>query len=301
MKLNHVFSRVLCLVLCLVSLILPALSVSAAEAEQPESRNAAAVRYSRKSGSLVIGYVEEGTELKVLDDSYNTVYKIDCFDMSGYIAKENVREENGHYFVTCFPEDVQTRSFDLIPAQQTEQVRQALYETAKKYLGVRYRYGGSTPKGFDCSGFTRYIFGTVGIELQRSSQQQVSDGIVIAKHELRCGDLLFYTGTHRGAMITHVAMYIGDGMMIHATSKGIVIDPIDTDYYARRYLCARRVILSDYDSTEAYQFPVDGGMPAARMTADTAENNGYVRNMVDISDKCDIIKLIMFSKDGMLE
>lgn len=299
MKMNCVFGRVLCLVLCLMSLILLAMPIAAAEVELPKMHPAAVVRYGRKADSLVIGYLENGTELKVLDDSDNSVYKIDCFDMNGYISKEDVRQEDGRYYVSCVIEDGDTRSFTPIQETEAEQLRQALYETAQSLLGVRYKWGGTTPKGFDCSGFIRYVFNKNGIKLQRTSQQQVSDGIVIAKEELQCGDLVFFTRTHGDALVTHVGMYIGDGKMIHSGSKGVVVTSIDNSYFAPRYLCARRIVLSIPENKETYRFNTTAKVGIARMAAPAPARVTYTRNMVAISDKCDIIKLIMFSPKGV--
>lgn len=298
MKNNRIFSRVLCLVLCLMSLAIP---VAATETEMPEVHNpAAAVRYGRNAGSLVIGYIEEGTQLQVLSDDYESVYKIDCYDMNGYISKANVRQEDGRYYVDCDMRDEQLRGFDPVTSEQLEQLQQALYETAESLLGVRYRWGGTTPKGFDCSGFIRYVFQNNGIELKRTSQDQLSDGIVIAKEDLQMGDLVYFTGTHGGAMVTHVGMYIGDNKMIHADNHGVSVDSLDSSYYSARYLCARRIVVTEKTDTDTYNFHTDSGVPAGRMLVQEQGREPAARNVVAISDKCDIIKLITL-KDVTLE
>lgn len=295
---NRIFHRVLCLLLCLISLAVP---VFATETESPVIANpAAAVRYGRSADSFVIGYMEDGTQLQVLSDDYSNVYKIRCYDMNGYISKDNVRKEDDRYYVDCSQNDPLTRSFTPVAPQEAEELTQALYETAESLLGIRYRWGGTSPKGFDCSGFIRYVFGSNGIELHRTSQDQLADGIIVAKEDLQPGDLLYFTGTHGGAVVTHVAMYIGNGKMIHADSDGVSLDSLNSSYYGRRFLCARRIVVVENTEENTYNFHTDAPGSMSRMLVQEPEMGAAARNVVAISDKCDIIKLITL-KDVTLE
>ena len=90
--------------------------------------------------------------------------------------------------------------------------------TATRYVGTRYRLGGTTPRAFDCSGFVRYVFRRHGVELPRTAREQADVGhlIVVGVDSLRVGDLLFFR-TPRGRA-SHVAIYLGDGKIIHASS-----------------------------------------------------------------------------------
>jgi outer membrane lipoprotein-sorting protein len=110
-----------------------------------------------------------------------------------------------------------------------------------KVLGVRYLWAGTTTKGFDCSGFTRYIFSQFDIDLSHSSKGQSSEGEKVAKSDLKAGDLVFFnTG---GAGISHVGIYVGDGYFVHSANKaGVTKSKLSEKYYAKRYVTARRVL-----------------------------------------------------------
>lgn len=98
---------------------------------------------------------------------------------------------------------------------------EAVIDEAFSYLGVRYRYGGTTPAGFDCSGFTGYVFrNTVGMELPRTAGAQSGIGEVVSLADAQRGDLLFWGSRHGG--VYHTGIYLGDGEYIHAASSGKV-------------------------------------------------------------------------------
>lgn len=118
-----------------------------------------------------------------------------------------------------------------------------LITTARRYLGVRYVYGGETSRGFDCSGFVYFLYRTVeGITLPRTSSEQAGSGVAVKKEDLQPGDLVFFR-TGRSTRINHAGIYIGDGKFIHASSGGgvVKIDSLMTGYYAARFATARRI------------------------------------------------------------
>lgn len=128
-------------------------------------------------------------------------------------------------------------------SQTTDAKISKLVEFSKKQLGKPYVWGASGPSGFDCSGFTSYIFKNgAGITLPRTSKSQATAGTKVDRKDLKAGDLVFFaTG---GGGISHVGMYIGDGKFIHSTQPGdtVKIHSINSSYYSRTFVTARRVI-----------------------------------------------------------
>jgi cell wall-associated NlpC family hydrolase len=91
---------------------------------------------------------------------------------------------------------------------------------ALRYLGIAYRYGGTTPRGFDCSGFTQYVFRQVGVTLPRTADQQLRAASRISRSQARAGDLVFFLS---GGYAYHMGIYLGDGKMVDSPRRGSVI------------------------------------------------------------------------------
>ena len=121
---------------------------------------------------------------------------------------------------------------------------------AKEYLGTPYRYGGKTPKGFDCAGFARYLYLHFGYELPPYSGGQAREGIEVSDtRNLQPGDLVFFGGRHHTKTVGHTGIAIqtdpesGVFTFIHAsTSNGVIISRSTEEYYKKRYLTARRIL-----------------------------------------------------------
>jgi len=116
---------------------------------------------------------------------------------------------------------------------------------AKKYIGGKYIWGGESPKGFDCSGFTQYIYRQVGIILPRTALLQSKVGQKIKDKSYKKGDLLFFlTDKTRGIPITHVGIYLEDNKFIHAasTSQGIIISNLKNSKYSSLLVSVSRVL-----------------------------------------------------------
>jgi hypothetical protein len=122
-----------------------------------------------------------------------------------------------------------------------DRLRESIIQTAKSFLGVPYRWGGSSEKdGFDCSGLTSAVYHLHGLRLPRSSGEQWEAGTSVSTGRLERGDLVFFA-TSGGRKISHVGIFIGDGKFIHAPRSGgeIRIDSLSGNYFAYRYVGAR--------------------------------------------------------------
>jgi cell wall-associated NlpC family hydrolase len=140
------------------------------------------------------------------------------------------------------PEKVLSENlFDLASVQRKGSVFERMLHTAASQIGTRYRSGGCDPNtGFDCSGFTTWVFNRYGIHLPRSSREQYQVGKEVARNSLRKGDLVFFR-SRRG--INHVGIYLEDGKFIHSASNGktVIISHLEEDYWRTHYAGGRRV------------------------------------------------------------
>jgi hypothetical protein len=120
-------------------------------------------------------------------------------------------------------------------------IRDEIVKTAKRFIGVDYRWGGSSPNvGFDCSGLTMTVYRLNGLNLPRSSREQYKVGSPISRSGLSRGDLVFFA-TARGRRVSHVGIYTGSGKFIHAPRKGkkIRTESLTNSYFRSRYIGAR--------------------------------------------------------------
>ncbi|HWQ08410.1 MAG TPA: C40 family peptidase [Holophaga sp.] len=135
----------------------------------------------------------------------------------------------------------------------------SLLAKAKSLLGTPYHSGGTTPKGFDCSGFVRFVFGTFGLGLERSSYSQATQGKAVDLKQIQPGDLLFFKTRGKSDRISHVGIYLGQGQFIHAGSRGepsnrvVRIGKLDESYYAQRLVSARRVLTQPMGAAEVLE------------------------------------------------
>lgn len=115
-------------------------------------------------------------------------------------------------------------------------IREMLIKKAKEYIGVKYRRGQSNSKGFDCSGFVKYVFGKFNLSLPHSSLAQYRQCIKIKIDEAQPGDLVFFATL--GKYISHVGIYLGNNLFIHAPSRGyrVSISTLDAAYYKKHFI-----------------------------------------------------------------
>ena len=115
-----------------------------------------------------------------------------------------------------------------------------LTQEASKYIGVKYVYGGTSVNGFDCSGYTQYVYKQLGLSIPRTALSQWEAGTAISKANLSVGDLVFFNTT--GRVASHVGIYLGNDQFIHAgSSTGVTIASINSSYWAPKFNGGRRV------------------------------------------------------------
>lgn len=120
-------------------------------------------------------------------------------------------------------------------------VSRRVISESMNYLGVPYVFGGTSPSGFDCSGYVRFVFAQAGISLPRTADAQYEVGYAVSTDELRPGDLVFFSTYEAGP--SHVGIYLGDGNFINASSsRGVSVASIYGGYWGSCYIGARRVL-----------------------------------------------------------
>lgn len=180
--------------------------------------NGVRMRSGAGTSYSTIGYYNKGIQVKVTGKT-GSWYAVSYNGLNGYMSTDYVKLSTGNA------------------------VADQVVATAKQYLGTPYVYGGSSPRGFDCSGFMYYLYGQYGYKLWRTaSTQWANNGVKVEKSALQPGDLVFFSDSVDP--IGHVGMYIGNNQFIHASSgKGcVVITSLSASYYANHYTGAKRII-----------------------------------------------------------
>ena len=181
----------------------------------------------------------------------NQWFKVIYGDSIGYIRSdyvqltqipyENLDSKNSPLFFRKGQSTGLAPSAWALKGQLGSATADGIIATAKQYIGVPYVWGGSTPNGFDCSGYVQYVYNRHGITLPRTSKEQYSVGSWVSKSNLQPGDLVFFNTDGNG--VSHLGIYIGDNQFIHASSsKGVTITTLSNSYWAARYYGARRVL-----------------------------------------------------------
>lgn len=160
-------------------------------------------------------------------------YKVQYEGMTGYIRSDLLA-------LTEAPKYNSQIDLGEAPVVVTE--AQKLVAYAQEFLGTPYVWGGTTTSGFDCSGFTQYVFKQFGYTLKRTAANQLTCGTTVSGN-LQVGDLVFFKNTYStSAAASHVGIYIGNNMFIHAANGGVKITSLDHEYYAPRYIGAQRIL-----------------------------------------------------------
>ena len=183
----------------------------------------------------VIGSLYNGATITILS-SENGWYKATYNGKTGYISADYVTVTSGQASDSAVSKPSNSVSYNGTSAK-----RKAVIEYAAQFLGTPYVYGGSTPSGFDCSGFTSYVFANTVGSIPRVAQAQFDATTRVSMSELKPGDLVFFGSS--ASSISHVGIYVGDGKFIHSPHTGDVVkyDSL-SGYYSNRFQGGGRVI-----------------------------------------------------------
>jgi cell wall-associated NlpC family hydrolase len=149
---------------------------------------------------------------------------------------------------------IQTANAATLQTQNIQTTGDQIIQTGQKYLGTPYKFGAKSgdTRYFDCSSFVQYVFKQHGISLPRTSRQQATVGMTVAKSQLKKGDLIFFKLRSSGGKIGHVAIYAGDNKVLHTYGKGGVrFDSLSAPWLKWGYVTAKRVIQDNQSSVEA--------------------------------------------------
>ncbi len=172
----------------------------------------------------IIDKLTYGESVTILED-FGGWYQINRYGVIGYVSSDYVTVSTGYL---ASRSGSSGKGLDVV-------------RFGEKYLGVPYVSGGSSPSGFDCSGFTSYVYRNFGISLPRTAAGQAGQGIEVSRGNIQAGDLLFFN-TYGG--ISHVGIAVNSDTFIHATVPGDVVkySNLNSAYYSSRFVTARRVL-----------------------------------------------------------
>ena len=191
------------------------------------------MRAQASTGSDIVVTVPNGYNLSVYDYSNGWVKVSDDSGRVGYVSSDYIELKNGSK-----PSNVSTASSNSSKGSE-------IITYAKQFIGTPYVYGGTNLQtGVDCSGFVYAVYKNFGINLNRSSRDQYSNGTSVDKNNLQTGDLVFFN-TGGNSAISHVGIYISNGQYIHSTdgkAMGVTISNLSTAYANNTYVGAKRVL-----------------------------------------------------------
>lgn len=192
--------------------------------------------------ATVLGVGSTGSEVRTVQTELKTLgYSVGTVDgIFGQATRSAVISFQSNHGLTADGLVGPATSQALQYSVQRQNRTYGILATAKSLIGVPYLWGGTTPVGFDCSGFTGYVYARHGITLPRSSSAQYSIGTPVAYSSLRPGDLVFFSLDGSGR-VTHVGIYIGGGQFTSATSGKGVATYSFISYWKNAYVGAKRV------------------------------------------------------------
>jgi uncharacterized protein YgiM (DUF1202 family) len=177
-----------------------------------------------------LGNYKAGTTMPVIGIN-NGWYKVQHDGKTGYVRSDYLKITGGYSTAVSAKISAPTKTGN------------ELVDFALGFVGYKYVYGGASPSGFDCSGFTSYVYKHFGYSITRNASGQYRDnGVKVARSDLVPGDLVFFSSS--GGSVTHVGLYIGNNEFVHASGArvGVVVSSLDSSYYTSGWVGAKRII-----------------------------------------------------------
>jgi len=173
-------------------------------------------------------------------------YKVSTGKTTGWISEDFVKISSNQKSTTT-KTVAKTEQTSSQPQRVSSSVRKNLVVFSRGLLGVRYKWGGTSPSGFDCSGFTSYVYKNFGINIDRVSTDQAKQGVYVPKNKLQPGDLVFFdTNGGNNKNVNHAGIYIGNSKFIHASSsrtgKIVRISSLNESFYSKAYVTGRKFV-----------------------------------------------------------
>lgn len=223
-------------------------------APAPVSTANSALRFERE-----LSLESKGQDVRLLQEALKALKYLDietCTDYFGTKTQEALKAFQqsqglnadgiaGLRTIDAFNQVLTGRGITISAANRSAELgtlSSKIVATAKSFKGSRYVYGGSSPSGFDCSGFTSYVYKQHGISVSRTSLGQSTDGTKVSKENLQPGDLLIFSNTYKSG-VSHTGLYLGEGKFIHASTSttGVIISDLNSSYYIQKFSYGRRV------------------------------------------------------------
>ena len=197
-------------------------------------------RTGPSTSDSIIATLPTGTNVEIIGLNC-TWYKVTCNGNTGYIRSDYVDLTEAPLYNTGVGSTNSNSPAQSAPTYTS--YGSSVVATAKQLMGIPYVWGGTSTRGFDCSGFVQYVYKQYGITLNRTANSQMSNGYYVSANDLQPGDLVFFFGTYSTSGASHVGIYIGNGQFIHASSGSgcVVISSLWSNYYSNHYYGARRI------------------------------------------------------------
>ena len=200
------------------------------------------LREEAGTDSSVLSMIPNGTEVDIMAEEGDW-YLVSYRSLMGYVHQDYV-----DFTPVIAVDEAAELALSMVSIQPEDTLagrQQEIVDYACSLIGCRYVYGGTTPSGFDCSGFTMYVYGQFGYYLPHASSSQLNYGTPVDKADLQMGDLILFSN---GGPISHVGIYIGDGKFVHASSSRtgyVVVSALSESYWVARYAGARRLVTAE--------------------------------------------------------